>query len=1197
MFTGSTRRRPHISYRGRSRYVTKSEAIQEARQERERRENERRQLEALECIIKNYRCMRAKYSEKQLLRNEFDKKRLDIEKVENLLASSGQTDFALPVKSLIELLRQCLVVFTPYNVDDIHRLAWVSKFLAKSFVTNREGANLETKAREVGDPFMETVRNVCVLTLVDLYWTIGVSMQSYISSNVSLRGYRCSHMQTYPSALFSRQQHQEACQALKLSVGTLLSLLSNRRIQRCPDCQAYLHQVGSESQQFREHVATACVRVLMASKRFVSAVEGYSLGNIHSDQIKDRFFEEEILMIADIALRSVHSSQSMLTGDGNVLKLCAQIIFCIQWDSADLPQVIQDIVYDGRLLSILITKLSYLEGGSSASPKEGTSMASENQKRPRSERLQPTFEELTMPNIFVNATTMVSYIATLVQANRGSSTQTGTCYLLSLMSQLIREMPGDLLGLRNYMLNNSEETNNARLSEEDSDSSLDLMDADDEAAANADPNLSILASIRLKLRDGTDSPLPIMEAKKSWETNSTLCNVVNDSWKRLTEFGQLGSLLDTVISWEPHSEDPAADNTLHQSLELIASVLIKLYCSDLPLHDVSDLGTSTEVMNRTRLPQSGTAKFIRNTILRFDIKSRMKKLWKTVKLWKGTHSGGIPDFSMFTVPFVFSNLLNQLLFTLTDDDFFEHAHPFDKNEVKAVVAYYNRLLKTFCWSSTMLRDRSFHSLLLLQQWIETYKRLYERHIRRPGIYTEEEEWLWEDVSLSVSGGSGEALLNTIESSEGLEGERSFFRSFFHSSTPNETNDNRTVSLKFLLLHVPMVIPFRERASLFETFLSRAKAGRNPFSGNTVLRVQRSSLLHDAMEGFAEFKDKGGQQILKTNLQLTFVDDQGLEEEGIDGGGLFKEFVDNATKEAFDPENGFFDTAANNTLYPHPDARFRGKRWSHRGALNHFEFMGELLGKAVYEQILVEPAFASFFLDKLLGRVNTIDDLASLDMEFYRSLIRLKYMSSDELDALDLTFETTDEINGKTLNVPLCPDGENLTVNRSNLPRYLYLMAHYKLNKRIQNQCRAFLNGFRKLIPQHWLRMFTSHEVQLIIGGTPRIDFDDMFKHTNFAGGYHRNHQTIKWLREVLEEMNWEDSSAFLAFITSCSRPPLLGFKMLQPNLGIRYVPEEDRLPTASTCANLLKLPNYSSKEMLRDKLLYAIRSKSGFNMS
>ena len=165
-------------------------------------------------------------------------------------------------------------------------------------------------------------------------------------------------------------------------------------------------------------------------------------------------------------------------------------------------------------------------------------------------------------------------------------------------------------------------------------------------------------------------------------------------------------------------------------------------------------------------------------------------------------------------------------------------------------------------------------------------------------------------------------------------------------------------------------------------------------------------------------------------------------------------------------------------------------------------------------------------------MNTIDDLATLDMEFYTNLARLKYMPEEELQSLELTFETTEEMNGKVKNVPLCCNGGQTYVNRGNLPQYLYLMAHYKLNQRIENQCRAFLNGFRRLIPQHWLRMFTSHELQvcanvnssviaqltnvlsfsnlqLIIGGTPRIDFDDMFRHANFGRGYHPNHPTIK----------------------------------------------------------------------------------------
>jgi len=83
-------------------------------------------------------------------------------------------------------------------------------------------------------------------------------------------------------------------------------------------------------------------------------------------------------------------------------------------------------------------------------------------------------------------------------------------------------------------------------------------------------------------------------------------------------------------------------------------------------------------------------------------------------------------------------------------------------------------------------------------------------------------------------------------------------------------------------------------------------------------------------------------------------------------------------------------------------------------------------------------------------------------------------------------------------------------------------------------------------------------------------------------------------------------------VTSCSRQPLLGFGQLNPTFAIQKVPayasqynglepplpgEAPRLPSAATCMNLLKLPMYDSVDMLREKLLYAIRSNSGFELS
>lgn len=130
------------------------------------------------------------------------------------------------------------------------------------------------------------------------------------------------------------------------------------------------------------------------------------------------------------------------------------------------------------------------------------------------------------------------------------------------------------------------------------------------------------------------------------------------------------------------------------------------------------------------------------------------------------------------------------------------------------------------------------------------------------------------------------------------------------------------------------------------------------------------------------------------------------------------------------------------------------------------------------------------------------------------------------------------------------------------------------------------------------------------------------------------------------------SSSSSQFVTSCSKPPLLGFAHLEPPFSIRCVecnddevrilpkdglslveslatcfknsrfiffPQDEgdtvgsvfrgffsigrrrdpvgRLPTSSTCFNLLKLPNYRKKSTLREKLRYAINANAGFELS
>lgn len=137
-----------------------------------------------------------------------------------------------------------------------------------------------------------------------------------------------------------------------------------------------------------------------------------------------------------------------------------------------------------------------------------------------------------------------------------------------------------------------------------------------------------------------------------------------------------------------------------------------------------------------------------------------------------------------------------------------------------------------------------------------------------------------------------------------------------------------------------------------------------------------------------------------------------------------------------------------------------------------------------------------------------------------------------------------------------------------------------------------------MIDLDWIRMFDPRELQTLISGaqTP-IDLEDLKAHVNYSGGYSPTHPTIEVFWKVVEEFSETERRKLLKFVTSCSRPPLLGFRDLHPPFCIQCAGKEDRLPTASTCMNLLKLCEFEDVNILKQKLIYAIESGAGFELS
>ncbi|VEL40100.1 unnamed protein product [Protopolystoma xenopodis] len=91
--------------------------------------------------------------------------------------------------------------------------------------------------------------------------------------------------------------------------------------------------------------------------------------------------------------------------------------------------------------------------------------------------------------------------------------------------------------------------------------------------------------------------------------------------------------------------------------------------------------------------------------------------------------------------------------------------------------------------------------------------------------------------------------------------------------------------------------------------------------------------------------------------------------------------------------------------------------------------------------------------------------------------------------------------------------------------------------------------------------------------------------------------TLDAFWSVVGSLSEADKRALLRFVTACSRPPMFGFRDLQPPFTIQVTDQTDRLPTSSTCVNLLKLPDFREPGLLRERLLYAIRANAGFEYS
>uniref|UniRef100_A0A8P4G1C3 HECT-type E3 ubiquitin transferase n=1 Tax=Dicentrarchus labrax TaxID=13489 RepID=A0A8P4G1C3_DICLA len=403
----------------------------------------------------------------------------------------------------------------------------------------------------------------------------------------------------------------------------------------------------------------------------------------------------------------------------------------------------------------------------------------------------------------------------------------------------------------------------------------------------------------------------------------------------------------------------------------------------------------------------------------------------------------------------------------------------------------------------------------------------------------------------------------------------------HSAT-TQWDDPRLQNSAITGPAVPYSRDYKQKYDYFRKKLKKPADIPNRFE----MKVRRNAVLEDSYRRILAVKRA---DLLKARLWVEFEGEKAL-----DYGGLAREWFFLMSKEMFNPYYGLFEYSAtdNYTLQINPNSGL-----CNEDHLPYFKFIGRVAGMAVYHGKLLDAFFIRPFYKMMLQKPITLQDMESVDSEYFNSLMWI--LENDPTD-LDLRFTIDEELFGQTHQHELKPGGAEIVITNDNKKEYIHLVMQWRFVNRIQKQMSAFKEGFFELIPQDLIKIFDENELELLMCGLGDVDVNDWRENTKYKNSYCSNHVVIQWFWKTVLLMDAEKRIRLLQFVTGTSRVPMNGFAELYGSNGPQLFTIEqwgtrEKLPRAHTCFNRLDLPPYESFEELREKLHIAIENAQGFD--
>ncbi|KAI7901092.1 uncharacterized protein BX663DRAFT_544279 [Cokeromyces recurvatus] len=348
---------------------------------------------------------------------------------------------------------------------------------------------------------------------------------------------------------------------------------------------------------------------------------------------------------------------------------------------------------------------------------------------------------------------------------------------------------------------------------------------------------------------------------------------------------------------------------------------------------------------------------------------------------------------------------------------------------------------------------------------------------------------------------------------------------------------------------------------------------NPY---LVLRVSRDNLIDDSLRQLAQ-----NELDLKKSLRIEFIG-----EDGVDAGGLRKEWFLLLVRSLFDPQYGMFTYDEDSNLCWFNPSSFETE--------DQFFLVGVVLGLAIYNSTILDIHLPLACYKKLLNLPVNLSDLKAFRPTLAKGLQQLLDFEGHVEEVFCRSFIVEIEAFGERQCVPLIHGGDQVMVTQKNKQEFVSLYVDFLLNKSIKRQFGAFKRGFYLVCGGNALSLFRPEEIELLIRGSDEpLAIDELKGQTDYIG-FHENEETIANFWSIVKAMKPETQRKLLMFVTGSDRIPATGTTQMHLQIVCGNNGDSDRLPSAHTCFNQLILYKYHTKEKLEKMLLTAIEESQGF---